>query len=118
MALAGETWMIRHGNLRHGETFDLEQGRQEAVHPFEKLQVLDALAFERAIRASGVTDLFTRQFVPHPVGDARRRNAYEAVALAARFDACAADAIELLERVEKLRQIARVVLQIGIQGDE
>ena len=40
------------------------------------------------------------------------------VALAARLHARAADAVEVFQRLQKFRQVLRVVLQIGVERDE
>src|SRR5207253_7123320 len=103
---------------RDREAFQLDERRQKPVHALEKFQVLNALAFAGAIGATGVADLFTRQFVAHPIGNARRCNANEIVAFPARPDTRAANAIELFQRFEKSWQIARIVLQIGVERDE
>src|SRR5207249_3415511 len=92
--------------------------RQKTMHPFEKFQVLNALAFKRAIGAAGVGNPLAGKSVPHPVRDARRRDANEGVSFPAGSDARAADAIELPERFEELWQLARVVLQIGVKRDQ
>ena len=118
MALAGEAWIVRDRDFRHRETLNLEKGRQESVHPFEEFEVLDALPLEGAVRTAGITDLFARQFVPHPIGDARRGDAYETVPLAARLDTRAANAIELLQRLQKPRKLFRIILQIGVERYE
>src|SRR6266700_7338465 len=118
MALAGEARIVADGNFGHGEAFDLEQCRQEAMHAFEKFEARDALAFKSAVSAPGIADLLTRQFVPDPVGDARGGDAYEAVAFAARMDARAANAIELFQGIEEFRQVCWVILQIGVERDE
>ena len=44
---------------------------KKPVHPFEKFQILDALALERAISAARVGNLLARQFVSHRIGNAR-----------------------------------------------
>src|SRR6266568_3241543 len=118
MALAGEARIVADGNFGHGEAFDLEQCRQEAMHAFEEFEARDALALKSAVSAPGIADLLTRQFVPDPVGDARGADADEAVAFAARVDARAANAIELFQGIEESRQVSWVILQIGVERDE
>ena len=110
--------MVRHRDLGDGEPLHLDERRQEPVHPVEELQVLDALASERAIGAAGVTDRVVRQLVPHPVRDARRRDADRAVSLISRRGPRAADTVEPLEGFEEPGEIARVVLQVGVEGDQ
>ena len=118
MALAGKSRIVAHLDFRDGVALDLEQRRQEAVHALEKFQVLDALAPERAVGAARVGNFFAGQFIPDRVGDARRGDADKAVAFTARFHARAADAVKIFQRLQKFRQILRVVLQIGVEREE
>ena len=71
MALAGEARIVRDFDFGDGVAFDLEQRRQKAVHSLEKLQVLDALALERAISAACVGNFLSGKLVANPVRDAR-----------------------------------------------
>ena len=118
VAPTGMAGVGRNRDFGDGEPFDLEQGRHEAVHSLEKFQVRDALALERPVAAARVADVFAGQPVANPVGNARRRHADEPVALAPRRHARTAGAVEFFERRQQFRQVARVVLQIGIEGDD
>src|SRR5665213_1282090 len=101
MTLAGSPWIVADGNFRDGETLDLEQRRQEPVHPLEKFQIGDALALECAVAAARVGNVFAGQFVANPVGDVRRRDSDKTIAVAARLDPRAARAVEFFQRGQK-----------------
>ncbi len=116
MALTGGTRIVTDGNFGDGKTFDFKQGRQKTMHSFEKLEVGDALMLKGAITTPGIGDILSGHFITHPVGDARRYDADKAIALAARLDTRTADAVELLQCFQKLWHIARIVLEVGIQG--
>jgi len=118
VALAGKTGIVGNRNLRDDESLDLEQRRQETVHALEKFQVLDALALEHPVAAARVADVFAGQPVADPVGDARGGDPDETVAPAPRRHARATGAVAQFERLQQFRQIARVVLQIGVERDD
>src|SRR6185369_17544612 len=46
IALAGETRIVAHLDLRDGVAFYFEECRQEPMHALEELEVVDALALE------------------------------------------------------------------------
>src|SRR5260370_32151017 len=118
MTLAGEAWIIGDGNFRDAKTFNFEQRGQKSVHAFKELEVLDTLAFKRAIIAAGIADFFAGKAVADPVSDAREGNATEIIPLTARFNPGAANAIKLFQGFKEFRQVFRIVLQIGIKGDQ
>src|SRR5437016_2404565 len=105
MALAGEAGVVGDRDLGNGETFDLKERWEKAMHAFEEFQVLYALAFKRAVSAAGITDLFSGKFVAHPIRDSGRSNAHKIITFAAGLDACSTDAIRLLQPFQKLRQV-------------
>src|ERR1700704_6061085 len=93
MALAGEPRIVGDRDFRNSKTFDLEERGQKAMHALEEFQVLYTLAFECAVSAAGVTDLFARKLVAHPIRDSGRSNAHKVITFAACFDACSTNAI-------------------------
>src|SRR6185436_16467917 len=58
---------VAHGNLRHAETFDAEERRQEAVHARVELEAGERLPPKRLERAAGVDDVVAGDRVPHRV---------------------------------------------------
>jgi len=87
MRLPRFAWIVPDRDFRHGEAFDLDQGRQKPVHAFEEFQISNALALEGAVATARVADGLAGNLVAHPVGDARGGDAEEVVALAAGGDA-------------------------------
>src|SRR6267378_2140691 len=81
----------------------------------EKLYLRNAFPLEYTISATRVGDVLAGQFVPNPIGDARRRDSEPTVPLTSRLDPRAADAIVIFQRFQHRGQIFRIVLQIGVE---
>ena len=56
---------VETGHFDDAESFHLNQCGKEAKRTVEKFHVRNAFAFERAIGAFGVTDVFTGELVSH-----------------------------------------------------
>ena len=117
--MAGEPRVMADGDFRDHKTLDPKQRRQEPVHALEKLQPRRALAPEHPVAAGGIADGFAGDAVADAVGDLRGKLFQTRIALRARRDARAAHAVAVLDGFQKLWQISRMILQIGVQrGDE
>lgn len=57
IALARQSWIRAHVHFRDRETLDLKQRGHEAMHAFEKFQILNALTLERAKATARVADI-------------------------------------------------------------
>ncbi len=81
-----------------------------------QLEFVHALPAHAAIRASGVGDLILEDGIAHAVGNARRDHFDFRIAFGAVGDARPADAVDpgVFHRLEKLRNILRIILKIGV----
>src|SRR5213596_432873 len=58
MTGAREARICRDRDFDHSKSLHLDQGRQKTMRTVEKFHVLDAFAFEHAIGATGIADVF------------------------------------------------------------
>lgn len=103
------------GHLGDPRSLQLEQRGQEAVHAVEQGDAAQEVGAVDAQGATDVGDRFVGQRVAHAGGDARGDPAQPGV-LAIHADA--ADHVETVKMVEKPRDVGRIVLQIGVEGDD
>lgn len=103
------------GHLGDARSREAQQGGKEAVHAGEDGQVLEKGSAEGLERAAGVDDRLVGDPVAHAVGDARRDPAHPVVLPPLPH---AADDVEAVDLGEEPRDVRRVVLQVGVQGDD
>ena len=58
MTGAREARICRDRDFDHAKSLHLDQGRQKTMRTVEKFHVRDAFAFEHAIGATGIADVF------------------------------------------------------------
>ena len=63
-------------DLRHGESFQLQECRQKPVHPVIEADPIEAVAAERFERASRVGNDFVADIVPDRVRNSGRETAW------------------------------------------
>ena len=82
MTGARESRICRDRHFGDSESLHLDQGRKEAMRAFKKFHMLDAFAFEDAISAAGICDVFAGKFIAHPISDPGRGNPDPAIPVA------------------------------------
>src|SRR5947208_1166839 len=76
---AVKTGVVGNRDFRDGETFHFEKRWNEAMKAAVELQLGYAFAFEGSVGAASVRNIFIRQLVAHPIGDAAGGDANKAV---------------------------------------
>lgn len=108
-------WPVVDGHFRDPRPLQLEQRRQEAVHPREHGKAPEELGAVDAQRAAGIGDGIAGHPVAYAARDARGGLAQPGVLP---VGAHAADDVVAFQMIEKPGDIRRVVLQIRVEGDD
>jgi hypothetical protein len=114
LGLPVESRPVVDRHLGHAGARQQQQGGQEAVHAVERRNAVQTGGAVGAQGAADVGDRFARNPVADPVRDARRGPPQPGV-LSTKTDA--ADDIKSVEAGEKPRDVRRIVLQVGVEGD-
>ena len=104
-----------HGHLGNAITFHFDQGRQESVHAFEKLNTVKTFAAKSFQTTTRIGNGFLGKSIADTIGNATG-NQTNPIVLA--FNANAANAIDLIiHTAHKGFNIIGIVLQISIHGN-
>ena len=110
-----QTRAMLNRDLAHLKTMNLAQGRQETMKPFEHNEMHKNISFEGAKRASGVLDPILQNQIPDFIGNDGRDAPDNIIPP---FHPDPAYHIAVFELLKEQGDIARIVLQITIQGNQ
>jgi hypothetical protein len=106
------------GHLGDPRSLQLEQRRQETMHAREQRDAPQEFGAVDAQSAAGVGNGVARQPVAHAAGEARGRPAQPGVLPVGSDAADHVAVVEILQTIEEPGDVRRVVLQVGVEGDD